>query len=246
MPADIIVYALIAAGLIFWLRNILGTRNGEERDRPNPYARAAEKAVEAKNDPDDTFSASEESETPQDRIADLAENPTATLSVENKTAELGLIDIANADRNFEISTFLNAAQDAFVYVVEAFAEGDRETLKGLLAPVVYDAFESAIQEREEAEESMEMEIQAVRKSQVVEARLENKRKAFVTVYFVADEITVTKDKDGEIISGHDEKVTEMIDIWTFTRDIKSRDPRWLVCETRSDDPDDNEKIPDTH
>ena len=33
MPADLIIYALITAGLIFWLRSILGTKHGEERER---------------------------------------------------------------------------------------------------------------------------------------------------------------------------------------------------------------------
>ena len=31
MTADLLVYALVAAGLVFWLRSILGTRHGDER-----------------------------------------------------------------------------------------------------------------------------------------------------------------------------------------------------------------------
>lgn len=242
MPADIIVYGLIAAGLVFWLRSILGTRHGEERERPNPYV-AKPAAVEKTGD--SSAPLPEFGDTPQDRITDLALHPTAVTSIDNKTAELGLLDIAKADKNFDITRFLDAAQDAFVYVVEGFAQGDRETLEALLAPSVYAAFEGAIKEREERGETMETEIQSIRKVQVLSARME-KRDAFVTIRFVADEIGAVRDKDGKVLSGHAERPSEMIDIWTFTRDVKSRDPRWLVAETRSDDPDDNELIPDTH
>ena len=38
MSADILLYALVAAGLVFWLRNILGTRHGDERQRSNPFS----------------------------------------------------------------------------------------------------------------------------------------------------------------------------------------------------------------
>ncbi len=243
MPADIILYALIAAGLVFWLRNILGTRHGDERERPNPYVGAPERVGE--RGPDGAPVTGETEVTPQDRIIELAKTPTPTMSVDNKTAELGLLDIAKADKKFEIREFLTAAQDAFAYVVEAFAQGDRETLQGLLAPNVYEAFDTALKQRELDGQVMETEIRAIRKSQVLKARLE-KRNAFITVRFVADEFSVTRDQDGDIIAGNPDKTTQMIDVWTFTRDIKSRDPRWLVCETRSDDPDDNDKIPDTH
>ena len=37
MPADIVIYAVVAVGLILWLRSILGTRHGNERSRPNPF-----------------------------------------------------------------------------------------------------------------------------------------------------------------------------------------------------------------
>ncbi|MBU0800709.1 MAG: TIM44-like domain-containing protein, partial [Alphaproteobacteria bacterium] len=79
--------------------------------------------------------------------------------------------------------------------------------------------------------SASVEIHAVRKVEVVEARLEG-RMAFVTVKFVADETSVLKDADGKFLSGHPDRVTETIDIWTFGRDVRGRDPVWAVYETR--------------
>ena len=241
MPADLLLYALVAAGLVFWLRSVLGTRHGEERERPNPFL-GGENA--------DPISSNAEEQvadfvTPQDRIAELAEEPSKNYSIENKTAEAGLVDIASGDRNFDIDAFLEGSQDAFVMIVESFAEGDRETLKELLADEVYTAFEAAISEREEKEETQETEIHAIRKAEVLEAILEGKR-AQITVKFIAEESSVTRDKDGEIIAGSAERTVEMQDIWTFGRDIKSRDPSWLLLETRGDFEDDNDLIPDTH
>ena len=92
---------------------------------------------------------------------------------------------------------------------------------------------------------MMTEIHAVKKAEVIAARLEGK-KAFVTVRFTADETTVTKNSNGEIIEGNPDKVVQMRDVWTFGRDVNSKDPRWLVYETRDDLEDDNESIPNKH
>ena len=242
MPADLLIYAIVAAGLVFWLKNVLGTRHGEERERPDPFTRAPTDIVDEKDTSSDEATAPL---TEADAIRDLTENPTATMGVENKTAENGLLDIADADRNFEVKFFLGAAQDVFVMVVEAFAKADRETLGDLLAPNVYEAFDGALTAREKSGETLEAEIQAIRKAEIIEASLDG-RNANVTVRFVADEITLTKDKDGEIISGSNERTTEMLDIWTFTRDTKSRDPRWLVSETRGGFEDDNDTLPNSN
>ena len=243
MSPDLIIYGLVAAGLVFWLRSILGTRHGEERQRPNPLA-MAEARAEKKQSDEDEFIEAIKVLSAEDKIVDLAENPTGVLFIDNKTAENGLIDIARADKSFDIKTFLDAAQDAFVYVVEAFAEGDRATLKDLLGPRVEAAFEHAIDDREKRGETQMTEIQAVNKVEVLEAELDG-REARVSVKFTADETSVTKDKDGEILAGHPDKTSKMVDIWTFARDVKSRDPRWLVVETRGDFEWDNELIPDT-
>ncbi len=242
MPPDLIVYALIAAGLVFWLRSVLGTRHGDERERHNPYTpqeNSADKSTE------NAYIADERPPGPQELITELSENAKGAMSVENKTAEAGLLDIASADKDFDITHFLEGAQDAFVIIVESFAAGDRETLEGLSDKSVYDAFESVIAEREKKEEHHESEIHAIKKAEVTEAVIKNKA-AYITVRFTADETSVTRDKEGEIISGHPDKITEMRDIWVFGREIKSRDPRWFVYETRGDVAEgDNETIPNT-
>ncbi|MGB4107529.1 MAG: Tim44/TimA family putative adaptor protein [Alphaproteobacteria bacterium] len=239
MSADLLVYALVAAGLVFWLRSILGTRHGDERQRENPLARAAlEPGPEAAS----PFAEEQRETTGEDRIKKLAAEEGGKVSVAE--AEIGLVAIARVDREFDISFFMDGAQEAFAMIVESFAAGDREMLKDLLGQAVYHAFEAAITAREQRGEKQDTQIRAIRKAEAIEAKVDG-RKAFVTVRFTADEVSVTRDSTGEIIEGHPEKVTSMRDVWTFSRDIKSRDPRWLVVETRGDFEDDNKIIPNT-
>jgi predicted lipid-binding transport protein (Tim44 family) len=243
VPADLIIYALVAAGLIFWLRSILGTRHGDERQRPNIYSAHAESlregAAPARAIPGEEFIAG-----PEERIRELAKAAQGVMAVGNSAAESGLLEIARQDKSFEIKAFLTGAQDAFAIIVESFGDGDRETLQNLLAPNVYKAFEAAIAAREQRSETQKTEIHAIRKVEVTAARVQDKT-AYITVRFHADETSVTRDKNGEIIAGHPERTTEMRDIWEFGRPLKSRDPRWLVYETRSDFEGDNDLIPNT-
>jgi len=243
LPADLIVYALVAAGLVFWLRSILGTRHSDEPQRPNPLASKVD--INIDNMGESHFSADEAPQSAEDKIMDLAANPTWLLSVENKTAENGLLDISKQQPGFDIKFFLDGAQEAFVMVVEAFAKGDRETLKDLLAPPVYSAFDGAIEEREKAGDIQETEIQSIQRVQVIEAKNEGKM-ALITVKFTAEESSVRRDNSGEIIEGNPDKTTKMVDIWTFGREHKSKSPAWLVMETRGGFEDDNEILPDSH
>lgn len=232
------VYALIAAGLIFWLRSILGTR-----DEDDPQGPSVNLELDASGKVIDLNAMSKE--TKVNLIDELAENEKGSMGIADNTAREVLSDIAQADREFDIYAFLQASQDAFVYIVESFAEGDRETLEDLLGPEVFKAFNGAIDAREKAGETMVTEILAISKSEVIEARLEGK-KAYVTVRFWAEETSVTKDEEGVVIAGHPDKSSKMRDVWTFYRDLKGRDPRWLVVETREDGEGDNESIPNTH
>lgn len=241
MSAELLVYALVAAGLIFWLRSILGTRSQDEMDRPAPRLELGEDGKVVNLDAPDP----EKGMNNLALIEELAEAPKGNMSIAGPAVVVGLIDIAKADREYDVYKFLQATQDAFVYVVESFADGDRETLQDLLSTEVFDAFDGAITAREKAGETMQTEIQSIQKSEIAEARLDGKD-AIITVRFLAEEMSVTRDEEQNIIAGHPDKTTTMRDLWTFSRNIKSRDPRWLVVETREDGVNDNESIPNTH
>jgi predicted lipid-binding transport protein (Tim44 family) len=234
LPVDILLYALVAAGLVFWLRSVLGTRHGDERERPNPFTPApAEKPAYENFDGAPTLA-----------IAPAVDQPVMprNVSVANATAEQGLDDIAQSDLSFDPAIFATAAQDAFVIIVEAFAKGERDTLRDLLADPVFNAFSGALDAREKKGESVSTEIHAVRKADITDARLTGKD-AYITIRFTADETCVIRDRDQKIISGDPDRITEMVDLWTFTRNVKSKDPRWMVCETRDGDIIEEHKTP---
>lgn len=220
MPTDILIYAIVAAVMVFWLKNVIGTRHGEERERPNPF---------------------EEQQTP---LPPLDINPIKTTQTSgNGAVDAGLVQIALADKSFDLNLFKENAGDAFTMIVLAFAEGDRETLKDLCSDDVYHAFDNAITEREGKGEKVSTEIHAVRKVDIVAAGVENKRHAYISILFTADETYVIEDNKGDIIAGHPDRVTEMTDKWTFSRDIKSNDPRWLLSKTEDDVVEEDGKTP---
>lgn len=220
IPADLFIYIIIAVVLVIWLRNTLGTRHGDEKTRPNPYAQDNSKQKTASAISMPLAQASD----------DTMQDPTAFFTFENESAKSGIEEIAKKDRFFEARNFTQNAKDAFSIIVEAFAEGDKETLSDLLSPSVYKAFAGAIDAREKAGERVETEIHAVLKADVVDAGVKGNM-AQITFRIFAEETMVTYDADGEIIAGHPDHITEMADLWTFGRDIKSKDPTWTVLAT---------------
>ena len=241
MQADLILYALVAAGLVFWLRSVLGTRHGDERERPNPFT-APPPEAQARDAIKDAGM--------DDAVTALPLNAGPTLprnvALSGETVESGLVELARIDRDFDLARFSQGAQDAFVMIVEAFAAGDRDTLKTFLEPQVFAAFDGAIAAREQAGEKMSTEIHAVRKVEVLAIRLEEKH-VYITVRFVADETCVIRNSNDAVLSGDPDRITEMNDIWTFSKPLRSRDPIWFLHETRDGDVKEDHKtpVPDT-
>ncbi len=223
VPADILLFAIVAAVLVFWLRNTIGTRHGDERERPGFLAM------------EDVQNKESTKETGFSTGVDLS----AFVSEENLHAVgAGLAAIARADRSFDIAVFIENAKDAFAIIVEAFASGDRDTLKNLLSEDVYKAFDKAILDRTDRGETVETEIHAVRKADLIEATLVD-RIAYLTIRFTADETCVIKDSEQNIMSGDPDRITEMVDVWVFGRDVKSADLTWFLFETRDDQPEEH-------
>jgi predicted lipid-binding transport protein (Tim44 family) len=238
---DIILFAAIAAFLVLRLRSVLGKRTGhEERPTHDPFNQAQQqqkdRSGQTSRDRDKVIpmpdrnrkSEGEPAEEVTDAdLRDAAENAETPLSA-------GLTQIKLADRDFDETQFVEGAKQAFEMVVNAFAEGDRETLRQLLADDVYRDFEAAIAERERAGQSLETTVVNIREADIIEAELQNKT-AFVTVKFVSEQINLLRDRTGEAVEGDAEHVADVTDIWTFARNTRSRDPNWVLVATRSPD-----------
>lgn len=144
--------------------------------------------------------------------------------------EIGLRDIAATDRQFDLLTFLEGAKAAYGMALEAFWRGDKEELRELCDDDVLAGFSGAIDAREEAGHVMDNTLIRIEDTTVHSAMLDCNI-ARIAVRFVADIASVTRDKDGEMIAGSLDDAIESRDIWTFSRDVKSDSPAWLLDET---------------
>ena len=221
---DIIVFAAIAGFLVYRLRSVLGRRTGEERPRPNPFA------VDQNGQglPDNVIPMPDRSRPPVDSSADA---PAPALD-EPFSLATGLAQVKTADPSFDEKGFLQGARAAFAMIVGAYAKGDTATLRPLLSDDVYDSFSGEIRRRFAAGEKHETKIERIKDADVLEARVDG-RIALVTVKFISDQTIVTYGDDGRILDGDPDKLLEIIDIWTFARNTRARDPNWALIETRT-------------
>ena len=215
-PIDLILFGMIAAFLVLRLRSILGRRTGFERQAPPFQPPAGQNAAAPVIDG--------QAEPPA---------PAAARTVPDATGATGqtLARMRSIDHSFDPAAFLDGAEKAFRIIVTAFAAGDRATLRGLLSEDTYRAFEQAIAAREAAGQTQVSAIHAIHSATIENAELRGSV-ASITVRFVSDQISLTRDKDGHPVVGTD-AVTEITDIWTFERNLSTRDPVWRLVSARS-------------
>ena len=226
---DIILFAMIAAFLILRLRNVLGRRDGHEGKYRDPF-RPADPGEAAGPEQNDNVVQLPERDT-DEAFQQEAETVAAMAGGDARLAA-GITEIRVADPSFNSEDFLVGARVAFEMVLGAYATGDRQTLGNLLSPEVLSNFVRAIDEREEAGQTMEDTLVGIRKADIVEAEMDGDI-AMVTVKFVSEQVNVVRDAEGQIASGNPNEVADVIDFWTFARDTRERDPNWLLVATRS-------------
>jgi predicted lipid-binding transport protein (Tim44 family) len=221
-----IIFLALAVFIFLRLRSVLGQRTGRERPPYDPYS-ARDAVRGATNDNIVTLpgrSAADAAQKPAERWKGIAE-PGSTVAA-------GLDTIAGEDKAFDVKHFVTGARAAYEMIVLAYAEGDRRTLKNLLSREVYEGFETAIRERESKGETVETRFVAIDKSDITAAELRG-RMAQITLRFVSQLISVTRDKSEKVIEGNPERVTDVTDVWTFAHDLSSRDPNWKLVATEA-------------
>jgi predicted lipid-binding transport protein (Tim44 family) len=231
-PFDILFLGLVAAFLILQLRRVLGRRTGHEKPPPDIFSRSTADEEEKEGNviqlPEGDYEPINDVEPSADDAA-KEESPRRT---DDEEVIAGLKEIQAANKNFDAADFLQGASAAFEMIIETFAVGDKSTLRPLLSDDVYDDFTSAIKAREDSGEILENSLVGLKKVEILEAGLDG-RIATLTVKFVSEQISVTCDAEGKVIDGDPEHIVQMIDIWTFSRNLRSRDPNWTLVETRS-------------
>ncbi|MDX6750510.1 Tim44/TimA family putative adaptor protein [Geminicoccaceae bacterium 1502E] len=228
---DIIFIAMVAAFIGLRLRSVLGKRTGHERRRPS--------RIEPQPAPVRGDGESRGDQGRGDNVVPLPdrspggrpEDETVLEGVEPAAAD-GVRAIRAADPSFDPGGFIHGARAAFAMIVEAFAKGEKETLRPLLADDVFASFAAAIDQRQAQGQVLHTELVAVPGAQIVEAGLAGPMSR-VTVRFRSEQINATRDAQGTVVEGDAAHVETVVDLWTFERDTGSSDPNWALAETRS-------------
>jgi predicted lipid-binding transport protein (Tim44 family) len=235
-----LVFLGLAVFVIVKLRSVLGQRTGFERP-PEVIRREMEerqRGVQAPGQPQDNVVSFPNGQNGM-RPPPLPDQPEMTQADRWKgVAEPGTLlangldAVAAADPSFDPREFVGGARQAYEMIVQAYAKGDRKTLKTFLAKDVFDGFAAAIGDRESRGETSETTFVSIDKADVIGAEMRD-RFAHITVSFGSKIITLVRDKNGVVIDGSAEKIVDVNDIWTFARDTTSRDPNWKLVATES-------------
>ena len=223
MTVEIVILAMIAAFLGLRLYSVLGRRaEHEEEVVPGRIDNKSNAGAPAAPAPRQSLERQQQSQNPVQRPRDM---PAVTASVER-----GLRAIAAADRQFDAYAFLEGARSAYRMILEAFWRGDKEELEQLCDRDVYQGFAAAIDARAAARETLDNRLIRIEETTITAAGLEGPQ-ARITVRFRADIAAVTRDSQGQVVAGSLDDAIEAIDIWSFSRNIGSADPDWLLDET---------------
>lgn len=214
---ELLVLIALAAIVLYRLKMVIGSRTGHE-GTPD-YVRRRDEARQSE----------EGRAVPVPDPVDFDEEPQAPVTGDNAEA---LARIREIEPDFDVDGFVEGARGAYEMILMAYEEGDRDTLQSLLSPDVYQAFETGISAREEKGLRVEARFIGVRDAGVEELAFEpDTRIADVTVRFVGELITSVRDAENRVVEGDPNEVRRQSDVWTFSREMGSVDPNWLLTGT---------------
>ncbi|NOX94269.1 MAG: Tim44 domain-containing protein [Alphaproteobacteria bacterium] len=209
MDPVLLILAGVTAFILFRLISVMGTRTGhEQRQELNPSSSKSSQAALSDAAPDET--------------TDEAMKPTPVST----NARV----LRDADPAFDESVFLEGARSAYETIVEAFADGDLQSIRSFLSDTVYGAFKQGVVAREEAGHVSDLKFVGIDRAAIVDSSVDDAQMIAV-VEFTSNQVRVTRDKDGNIIDGDPIRIDLVKDRWSFSRRRDSKDPNWKLVAT---------------
>jgi len=214
----IVILALVALFIGLRLYSVLGERTGHEQQ---PILKPAD---------------------PDARVEPRPAQPTPTATTTQDGADLAYLPLAGpgvrailaVDPSFDVARFLEGASAAYRMILEAFWRGDLSAVRSHVDDHVYETFAGSVAQREKDGLKLDNRLVAIDQVVISEASLD-RGVALVTVRFEADIAAITRNAEGEVVAGSLSDAVQTRDLWTFRRDVASRDPNWQLIETDEDE-----------
>jgi len=237
-----IIFALLAIFVVWKLSSVLGMRTGNEKPPTDPFAR---RSRQGEGTGDAARRDMPEREGNVIRLPGAANDDRRAPDVQPATPDrwLGYAEpgtplwasldaLAKADPSFDPKNFVDGAKAAYEMIIDAFTKGDEAVLQGLLSPEVFGNFSKAIADRKSRGETVSTVLVAIEKAIIDHAEADGET-ARIGVLYNVKLISATRDSGGTVIEGSPDKVSDITDLWTFARDIRSRDPNWRLVATET-------------
>ena len=202
---DILIFAVIAVLLVLRLRSVLGQKTGYE-----DQSRGKETAERFEQKP-------------------IPIRPDVQAAANDGH---GMDALRRAEPSFSEAQFLDGAKAAFGIILSAYAEGDMAQLKRLLSYDLLQSFTQSIQQRASDGEALSIAIEDISHVSILNAQVFDNI-ASVTVDFHSTQTRMITDEGGNVIEDEGTGKLELVDIWTFERDLTLSDPNWKLAETES-------------
>ena len=215
---DILILAMIAVFIINRLRNVLGKKTGNESD-------IVEKFTQRKN----TFNESEPDSVSDLKAAKLNKSVNKNLH-SNKKINSVINEILKIDDTFDINSFCEGAKKAFEYILTEYSANNLKALEKLVSKNIYKTFENQINLRAKNKEKLEITVISVKNPEIKSVNLEKKYIAYFKLLFDSEQVQVTKNSIDEVIEGDNNQILQIKEIWTFSKNLKSKDPNWTLEE----------------
>jgi predicted lipid-binding transport protein (Tim44 family) len=210
----IVILALVALFIGLRLYSVLGERTGHEQQPILKPAETDSRVEPRVSQPSVTQPA------PTD-AGDMAFVPTAGP---------GVRAILAADPAFDVARFLEGAKAAYRMILEAFWKGDLAVVRDHVDDHVNETFAAAVEQRTKDGLVLDNRLVAIEQAVIAEAAVDHGL-AVLTVRFEADIAAVTRDAGGQVVAGSMSDAVQTRDLWTFRRDLSTRDPNWVLIET---------------
>lgn len=213
---DIFILAMIAVFIINRLRNSLGKKTGNETDIAQKFSQKPSKFTES--NPDKEI----------ERSKNEVKEPKNIILHKNSSINEKLNSIVKVDPSFTVENFIDGAKKAFEYILVKYSENDLKSLKGLLAPQILTNFTDQIKARQKQKQILGITILKIDEPEIIDVSVIKNKLCFIKLEFKSQQVQTTKDSNNKIIDGNDNLILNISELWTFSKEIKNKNPNWVL------------------